>query len=70
MDNSIALNLITLIIIILITLALRPVYNWYCKQDELLKINEKILEEMRLIRVTLEKEDKNKEEAINFKAER
>lgn len=70
MDNSIALNLITLIIIILITLALRPVYNWYCKQDELLKINEKILEEMRLIRATLEKEDKNKEEAINFKAER
>lgn len=70
MDNSIALDLITLIVIILITLALRPVYNWYCKQDELLRTNEKILEEMRLIRVAMEREEKNKEEAINFKAER
>lgn len=65
-----AIDLITLIIIILITLALRPVYNWYCRQDELLKTNEKILEEMRLIRATLERKEKAEDSSINFKAER
>ncbi len=70
MDNSMAIDLITLIIIILITLALRPVYNWYCRQDELLKTNEKILEEMRLIRATLERKEKAEDSSINFKAER
>lgn len=70
MENSMALNLLTLLVLMVIALALRPVYNWYCRQDELIKTNEKILEELRLIRISIEMKDKNKKEEINFTAER
>lgn len=70
MENSMTLDLITFLILALITLALRPVYNWYCRQDELLKTNEKILEELRLIRISMELKEKPKKDEINFTAER
>lgn len=69
MENSLTLDLLTLLIVIIIGLALRPVYNWYCKQDELLKTNEKILEELRMIRSELIREKTRKEEQT-IKAER